>query len=175
LQGQQFLQKVLSDSEFARKAEYDLVRRFARNPDGTAKLYKTDPMTLASVYSVLHKRRKSPDGHYNMSRHEESIKFKQVMEPLLRHFSFKTRDFTDNKVFKAIDRHGFRLQKGELKKIRALQRTNPEEAARLTAIPSDILEYLPDRLKSATPANLRQLEDVVMFSAAVARARQDGV
>jgi hypothetical protein len=130
-------------------------------------------VTLASVYSVLHKRRKSPDGHYNMSKHEESVKFKNVMEPLLKHFSFKTRDFADTKIYRAMDRHGFKLQKGELKQIRGLQKTNPEEAARRTAIPVEIQDYIPDRLKNATPANLRQLEDIVMFSAAVARARQD--
>jgi hypothetical protein len=45
-----------------------MMTRVPRNPDGTAKLYKTDPMTLASVYSVLHKRRKKSSSSANYKK-----------------------------------------------------------------------------------------------------------
>gem|GEM_PF-5163309 len=139
------------------------------------KLYKTDAMGLASVYSVLHKRRKSPDGRYNMSRHEESLKFRTVMEPLLKNFSLRSKDFRDTKVYRIIDRHGFRLEKGELKRVREMQQRDPVQAAKLIAIPRELSNLLPDSIERASPSTLRQLEDIVLFGSAVIRARQEGV
>jgi len=173
LQGERFMQRVLTDPEFARRAEYDLVRRFSRNPKGTMELYDTDALGIASVFSVLHKRRKSPDGGYSMSRHEESVNFRNVMEPILKHHVLRTPDLADNMVYKVIQRHGFGIRAGELRRIRKLQVTNPEVAAQRTAIPSGLSALLPSSLEQATPSTLRQVEDVVLFSSAVIRAKQN--
>ena len=171
IQGEKFLQRVLTDPDFSRRAELDLVKRFARNPDGTMKLYGTDALGIASVYSVLHKRRKSPDGGYSMATHEESSAFRGVMSPLFRYHALRTGSFDNKQVRQLFTRHGYGMAEREITEIRKLQQSSPEAAEKRIAIPETVTKMLPQSLETASPSTLRQVEDVVLFSSAIVRAK----
>jgi hypothetical protein len=168
-----FLKDAATNPPFAEKAEHDLVRRFAQDPQGTMKLYKTTPLGIAAVYSVLHKRRKSPNGGYNMSVHEDSDKFRQVIAPILRYHVLRRPEFADAQIDVITRRHGFKVSPEFLASLRASQAERPYEAARKIAIPDDLAALLPSCLQHANPNSLRELEDIVLFSAAVIRAKQN--
>lgn len=161
----ELLRRFVHDREHLRIMEYDLVRRYAKNPVGTTKLYRTDAQGLADLYAFLHRMREVPEGRKYRLGFYENRDFQRRVVPVLL-YNMRRFPSLRGKEASVLREHRIKTTAGDESNI------HEGNATGRLIFPQNIRHLIPSSLERQEPSTEHQTMNLALFCGAVALAKE---